>query len=116
MAKSLEEARKDLDEEYRKVREDLEEVRMAMIAVDQAGPEDDLYDRLDALENAAGNVRTGGFGRRRSEGTPQGTRAVPRDRRPLTTPSPRAGGSVQPSGDGWRTSAQDRRRGTGWRS
>ncbi|MGI8692622.1 MAG: hypothetical protein ACR2JK_06950 [Geodermatophilaceae bacterium] len=61
MAKSLEEARQDLDEEYRKVREDLEEVRMAMIAVDQAGPEDDIYDRLDALEKAAGNVRTGGL-------------------------------------------------------
>lgn len=61
MAKSIEEARQELDEEYRKVREDLEEVRMAMIAVDQAGPEDDLYDRLEKLEKAAGGVRTGGL-------------------------------------------------------
>ncbi|MBA2390437.1 MAG: hypothetical protein H0V67_09300 [Geodermatophilaceae bacterium] len=61
MATSIEEAREELEAEYRKVREDLEEVRMAMIAVDQAGPEDDLYDRLDALEKAAGNVRTGGL-------------------------------------------------------
>ncbi len=61
MAKTIEEARQELDEEYRKVREDLEEVRMAMIAVDQAGPEDDLYERLERLEKVAGSVRTGGL-------------------------------------------------------
>lgn len=38
MAQTIEEARQELDEQYRKVREDLEDVRMAMIAVDQAGP------------------------------------------------------------------------------
>lgn len=61
MAQTIEEARQELDEQYRKVREDLEDVRMAMIAVDQAGPEDDLYDRLEALEKAAGKVRSGGL-------------------------------------------------------
>lgn len=61
MAMSSEEARSELDEQYRKVREGLEQVRMAMIAVDQAGPEDDLYERLDALEKAAADARTGGL-------------------------------------------------------
>lgn len=91
MATSIEEAREELEAEYRKVREDLEEVRMAMIAVDQAGPEDDLYDRLDALEKAAGNVHRRPH-RVRRQRTPQGVRALPGALGSLTRPpSPRHG-------------------------
>jgi hypothetical protein len=47
MAKSLEEARKKLDDEYGQVRRHLDKIHKALDAVDKAGPEDDLHDLLE---------------------------------------------------------------------
>ena len=60
MAKSLEEARKKLDDEYGQVRRNLDNVHKALDKVDKAGPEDDLSDLLEKLEDAVKEVRTGG--------------------------------------------------------
>ncbi|MEZ5203766.1 MAG: hypothetical protein R2701_05110 [Acidimicrobiales bacterium] len=42
MAKSLEEARKKLDDEYGQVRRHLDDIHEALDEVEKAGPEDDL--------------------------------------------------------------------------
>jgi len=60
MAKSLEEARKRLDDEFGQVRRNLDEIHKALAEVEKAGPEDDLRERLEKLEDAVKKVRTGG--------------------------------------------------------
>ena len=60
MAKSLEEARKKLDDEYGQVRRKLDEIHKALDKVEQAGPEDDLHGLLDDLEKRVKEVRDGG--------------------------------------------------------
>lgn len=54
-------AREDLDEEFAKVRDHLEEIRTALAVVEHAGPTDDLAGLLERLEEAVHQVRTGGL-------------------------------------------------------
>ncbi len=61
MAKSLEEARKKLDDEYGQVRRHLDDIHEALDEVEKAGPEDDLEKLLGDLEDAVKKVRTGGL-------------------------------------------------------
>jgi hypothetical protein len=60
MAKSLEEARKRLDDEYGQIRRKLDNIHQALDKVEKAGPEDDLHDLLKDLEKAVKEVRDGG--------------------------------------------------------
>lgn len=60
MAKSLEDARRKLDDEFGQVRRHLSKVHDALDKVEAAGPEDDLGDLLKDLEHAVKEVRTGG--------------------------------------------------------
>jgi molecular chaperone GrpE (heat shock protein) len=60
MAKSLEEARKRLDDEFGQVRRHLEKIHKELDKVEKAGPEDDLEHLLDELEDAVKKARTGG--------------------------------------------------------
>ena len=61
MGQGLEEARKRLDEEYGQVRRRLDTIHEALDKVEEAGPEEDLYDLLGNLEDAVKEVRTGGL-------------------------------------------------------
>ena len=60
MAKSLDEARKKLDDEYGQVRRHLQDIHDALDKVEKAGPEDDLHGLLDDLEKKVKEVRDGG--------------------------------------------------------
>jgi hypothetical protein len=60
MAKNLEEARKKLDDEYGQVRRHLDKIHKALDELEKAGPEDDLHDLLEKLEDQVKEVRTGG--------------------------------------------------------
>lgn len=60
MAKSVEEARKRLDDEYGQVRRHLDNIHDAFDQVVSANAEDDLYERLDKLEKVVKEVRDGG--------------------------------------------------------
>jgi hypothetical protein len=60
MAKTLEEARKRLDDEFGQVRRKLSKIRAALDKVEAAGPEDDLHDLLKDLESVVKEVRDGG--------------------------------------------------------
>jgi hypothetical protein len=60
MAKSLEEARKRLDDEYGQVRRHLQRIHEALEKVERAGPEDDLHGLLKDLEKTVKEVRDGG--------------------------------------------------------
>jgi len=61
VGQGLEDARKRLDDEYGQVRRRLDTVHRALDRVEEAGPEDDLYDLLGNLEDAVKEVRTGGL-------------------------------------------------------
>lgn len=61
MNQEQEKARKELDKEFAQVRESLGDVHVAFDAVLDAGPEDNLYDLLENLEDAAREARTGGL-------------------------------------------------------
>ncbi len=52
MAKSLEEARKRLDDEYGQVRRHFEHIHKALDDAERGGPEDDIESLLDELEDA----------------------------------------------------------------
>ena len=60
MAKTLDEARKKLDDEYGQVRRHLQKVHDALDKVEKAGPEDDLHDLLEDLEKTVKEARDGG--------------------------------------------------------
>jgi hypothetical protein len=60
MAKSLDEARKKLDDEYGQVRRHLDGIHKALDKLEQAGPEDDLHGLLDDLEKQVKETRDGG--------------------------------------------------------
>lgn len=60
MAKTLEEARKKLDDEFGQVRRKIDRIRGALEKVEAAGPEDDLHDMLKDLESVVKEVRDGG--------------------------------------------------------
>lgn len=61
MAKSLEEARKRLDDEFGQVRRNLDTIHARLDELEKAGPEDDLVGLLEKLEDAVKEVRTGGM-------------------------------------------------------
>ena len=61
MAKTLEQAKKKLDDEYGQVRRKFDKIHTAFDRVISAGPEDDLYGRLKDLEKVVQEVRDGGI-------------------------------------------------------
>ena len=61
MAKTLDEARKKLDDEYGQVRRHLQKIHDALDKVEKAGPEDDLHGLLKNLEDIVKEVRDGGI-------------------------------------------------------
>ena len=61
MAKTLDEARKKLDDEYGQVRRHLQKIHDALDKVEKAGPEDDVYGLLDDLEKTVKETRDGGL-------------------------------------------------------
>ncbi len=60
MAMTVEEAKKKLDDEYGQVRRKFDRIHTAFDRVISAGPEDDVYDRLEDLEKIVKEVRDGG--------------------------------------------------------
>lgn len=60
MAKSLDDARKRLDDEYGQIRRHLDSIHDAFDRVISANAEDDIEGRLEELEDAVKKVRTGG--------------------------------------------------------
>ncbi len=60
MAKSLEDARKKLDDEYGQVRRHIDSIHDAFDQVISAEATDDLEGRLKELEDVVKKVRTGG--------------------------------------------------------
>jgi hypothetical protein len=61
MAKTVEDAKKKLDDEYGQVRRKFDKIHTAFDRVISAGPEDDVYDRLKDLEKVVKEVRDGGI-------------------------------------------------------
>lgn len=61
MAKTVEEAKKKLDDEYGQIRRKFDKIHTAFDRVISAGPEDDLFDRLKDLEKVVKEVRDGGI-------------------------------------------------------
>jgi hypothetical protein len=61
MAESLEEARKKLDDEYGQIRRKFDDIHEAFDRVVSAGAEDDVYERLQHLEDVVKEVRDGGI-------------------------------------------------------
>jgi hypothetical protein len=61
VAKSLEEARKKLDDEYGQVRRHFDTIHHALNKLEEAGPEEHLENLLEELEEAVKKVRTGGL-------------------------------------------------------
>lgn len=61
MGQSLDEARRRLDDEFGQVRRRLDKIHKALDKVEEAGPEDDLHDLLEKLEDEVKEVRTGGM-------------------------------------------------------
>lgn len=60
MAKSLEDARERLDDEYGQIRRHLDSIHDAFDQVVSANAEDDIEGRLQELEDVVKKVRTGG--------------------------------------------------------
>ncbi len=60
MAKSLEDARAELDKEYRQFREQLGRILVAVDEVNRAAATDDISQLLEKLEDTVKDVRTGG--------------------------------------------------------
>lgn len=61
MTKTLEDAREELDEEYKSFRKGLRKIHEQLEDLDRAGPEDDLEAKLDEFESLVKKVRTGGL-------------------------------------------------------
>ena len=57
----LQQAREELDKEFRQLRENLEKIHEAVAKVDKAGPLDDVAQILEDLEDTVKKVRTGGL-------------------------------------------------------
>jgi hypothetical protein len=60
MSDAVADARKELDKEFRQVRDALDSIREAFEKVTAAGPEDDVHGLLESLEDTVKKVRTGG--------------------------------------------------------
>ncbi len=61
MAKSLEQARQKLDDEYGQVRRTFDELHQALDRLEAGGPEDDLSKLREDLEDEVRKIRTGGL-------------------------------------------------------
>lgn len=61
MAQSLEDARKKLDDEYGQVRRKFDEIHKALKRLEEGGPESNLEQLLEDLEDEVKKVRTGGL-------------------------------------------------------
>ena len=61
MPKSLEEARKELDEEFSQHRDRMGEVHRRIADVDRLGPTDDIYNAMEKLLDAVKEAATGGL-------------------------------------------------------
>jgi hypothetical protein len=61
VAKTVEEAKKKLDDEYGQMRRKFDRIHTAFDRVISAGPEDDVYERLKDLEEVVKEVRDGGI-------------------------------------------------------
>ncbi len=61
MDNDLEDARKELDQEFNQLRKDLDKIRERFDAVTAAGPEADISELLEDLEDTVKQVRTGGM-------------------------------------------------------
>jgi hypothetical protein len=61
MTNELEDARKELDQEFQQFRENLGKIYEELDKVSKAGPTDDITDMLKDLEDVVSKVRTGGL-------------------------------------------------------
>ncbi|MCB0974558.1 MAG: hypothetical protein KDB86_08380 [Actinobacteria bacterium] len=61
MSSEIENLRKDLDEDFADFRKDLGKIHDKVAKLDAAGPEDDVYQLLEDLEDTVKKVRTGGL-------------------------------------------------------
>lgn len=61
MGDPLTDARQELDQEFAQVRKHLDRIHRSLEAVEEAGPEDDLSELLEELEETVKEVRTGGL-------------------------------------------------------
>lgn len=61
MAKNLEEARKELDDEFSQHRDRMGEVERRLADVNRLGPTDDIYKAMDKLLDAVKEATTGGL-------------------------------------------------------
>jgi hypothetical protein len=61
MAKNLEDARQEVEKEYRQFREQFGKVLEAVQEVSNAGPMSDVHGLMDRLEDTVKKVRTGGL-------------------------------------------------------
>jgi hypothetical protein len=61
MSNDLDDAREELDKEFRQLRDNLGHIHAALADVDQAGPLDDVSALLERLEDVVKEVRTGGL-------------------------------------------------------
>lgn len=61
MPKSLEEARKELDDEFSQHRDRMGEVHRRIADVDRLGPTDDIYKAMEKLLDAVKEATTGGL-------------------------------------------------------
>lgn len=61
MAKSIDEARQKLDDEFGQIPRHIQKVHDALDKVEKAGPEDELEKLLEDLEDEVKKVRTGGL-------------------------------------------------------
>lgn len=57
----LDNARKELDQEFSQVRKNLDTIRLQLDKVSAAGPEDDISQMLEDLEDTVKKVRKGGL-------------------------------------------------------
>lgn len=57
----MDNARKELDQEFAQVRQDLDKIRLDFDRVFAAGPEDDISQLLEDLEDTIKKVRKGGL-------------------------------------------------------
>jgi len=61
MTNEVEDARKELDQEFNQFRDNLGKIYEKLERVSQAGPTDDITQLLKDLEDTVGKVRTGGL-------------------------------------------------------
>lgn len=61
MSTELDEAKQEVDKQFKKVSEKIADIHLAFHAVKDAGPFDDIYGLLDELEDRVKKARTGGL-------------------------------------------------------